>query len=200
MKNGTLAMMTLACALSSSASLATPPSASAPTEPAPSNEPRVDATPVPGSSIERVRATVAVDVPIERLRAVVFDFPRYPEFLPHYRRGTIERRNPSGSVEVRLDMEELGGAVHVWVRLEVAAAEHAGAAESYGGRLLAGNVKAFQTRWELEALGPTRTRLTLESFMDPNLSVVPSAFINHSARERIRDVILAMKARAERGA
>src|SRR5262245_5519313 len=83
-----------------------------------SDEPRVHSAPVPGSSIERVRGTVSVDAPIERVRAVVFDFPRYPEFMPRYRRCSVERRNPNGSVEVRMDIEELAGAVHVWVRLE----------------------------------------------------------------------------------
>lgn len=164
-----------------------------------SDTPRIDSTPVPGSSIERVRGTVAVNVPIERVRAVVFDFPRYPEFLPHYRGGKIERKNPSGSVEVRLDIEELAGAVRVWLRFEVSAKSLAGAVESYDGRLLAGNVKAFQSRWELEALGPTRTRLTVDSFMDPDLRLVPSSLVNSGARDRIRDILLALKARAENG-
>jgi ribosome-associated toxin RatA of RatAB toxin-antitoxin module len=163
-----------------------------------SDEPRIDASPVPGSSIERVRGTVSVDASIERVRQVVFDFPRYPEYMPHYRRASVERRNPNGSVEVRMDIEELAGAVHVWVRLEVTAAEPTGGVESYKGRLLAGNVKAFEIGWKLESLGPKKTRLTVESFMDPNLRLVPSAFINSGARDRVREVILALKARAER--
>ncbi|MFT3771727.1 MAG: SRPBCC family protein [Minicystis sp.] len=206
MRKTALAIATLLSALIPSAGPrvargATPGLAAAPTDAgfAASDTPQVDASPVPGSSIERVRGTVTVDVPASRVRAVVFDFPRYPEFMPHYRRGTIERRDPSGSVEVRLDIEELAGAVHVWVRLEVSAASRAGAVERYDGRLLSGNVKAFQTRWELEAVGPAKTRLTVESFMDPDLPLVPSALINRGARERVRDVLLALKARAEGG-
>jgi carbon monoxide dehydrogenase subunit G len=211
MKNVNLAIMTLACALSPAASLraaraeapvlATPPLASAPAADgmAASDTPRVDSTPVPGSSIERVRGTVAVDAPVPRVRAVVFDFPRYQEFMPHYRRASIERKNPSGSMQVRLDMEELAGAVHVWARLEVTPEGRTGAVEGHQGQLMAGNVKAFQIRWELEELGPTRTRLTVDSFLDPDLPLVPSGLVNSGARERVRDVLLALKARAEGG-
>ncbi|MFO0758060.1 MAG: SRPBCC family protein [Byssovorax sp.] len=209
MNRATPALLSLVCALGSAASprvahseaptpAAPPPALALSAEaPAPSDKPSVDAIAVPGSSIERMRATVAVNAPIDRVRAVVFDFPRYPDFMPHYRRGLIERRSPSGSFEVRLDMEELAGAVHVWVRVEIPVAERAGATERYKGRLLAGSVKAFEPRWELESLGPSKTRLMVESFMDPDLPLVPSSLVNSGARERIRDVILALKARAE---
>lgn len=196
MKTTQLAVMVLVCALTPSLG----PGVARGEVPgvfAASDEPRVDASPVPGSSLERVRGTVSVDAPIERLRNVVFDFPRYPEFMPRYRRASVERHNPNGGVEVRMEIDELAGAFHVWMRVEITA-EPASLVESYKGRLLSGNVKAFEIRWQLEALGPKKTRLTVESFIDPGLRLVPSAFVNSGARDRIRDVILALRARAER--
>lgn len=177
-----------------------PPLAASPTVGsfAASDAPKVDSSPVPGSRIERVRGSVIVDASIDKVRAVVFDFPRYPEFMPRYQRASIARRHPSGGLDVRMDISELAGAVRVWVRVEVSAAERAGNVERYKGRLLTGNVKAFQTGWELESLSPTKTRLTISSFMDPDLPLVPSTFVNSGARDRIRDVVPPRSA-SERG-
>jgi hypothetical protein len=58
-------------------------------------------------------------------------------------------------------------------------------------------VKAFQPRWEIEPMEGGRTRLRVESFLDPDLTLVPSSFVNSGAREGIRDAILALKARCE---
>lgn len=165
---------------------------------APSNVPTVEASSVSGSSIERLRATVAVQAPLERVRSVVFDFPRYPQFLPNYTDVAVERRTAAGGSEVRFDLDELGGALHLWMRMAISPATREGAVESYQGELLAGNVKTAQMRWELEALSPTSTRLTLESHLDPDMTLVPSALVNSSGRERIREVILGFKAEAER--
>lgn len=167
---------------------------------APSNVPTVDAFPVAGSSIERLRATVAVQAPLERVRSVVFDFPRYPDFLPNYTEVVVERRTPAGGREVRFDLDELGGALHIWMRMAISPATRDGAVESYQGQFLAGNVKTAEMRWELEALSATSTRLTLESHLDPDMTLVPSALVNSSGRDRIREVILGFKAEAERKA
>jgi ribosome-associated toxin RatA of RatAB toxin-antitoxin module len=206
MKHAALALTALICAVSSSAALPVARAEGAPPGSlpaadrlaAPSNVPSVEASSVAGSSVERLRASVAVQAPLERVRAVVFDFARYPAFIPNYTEVVVERRTPGGGSEVRFDLDELGGALHLWMRMAVSPAAQEGAVESYQGRLLAGNVKTAQMRWELEALSPSSTRLTLESHVDPDLTLVPSALVNSAGRDRIREVILAFKAEAER--
>src|SRR5690348_8404938 len=69
----------------------------------PTDEPKVSSFAVRGTSIERVRATVAVNVPAERVRSVVFDFARYPEFMPSYKKASMIRSTPAGGRSVRLD-------------------------------------------------------------------------------------------------
>jgi ribosome-associated toxin RatA of RatAB toxin-antitoxin module len=159
--------------------------------------PKVESLPVRGSSLQRVRATVAVSAPVERVRAVVFDFARYPEFMPGYKQAGVIRTTPSGGGLVQLVIEQLGGMVQLRMRVEISPPQIAGAVEAYDGRLVQGNVKAFETRWELEPLGPRRTRLTVESFLDPDLPLVPSSAVNDGAREGLRDAVLALKARSE---
>ena len=156
--------------------------------------PRIESFAVPGSGIERVRATVVVSAPIERVRAVVFDYARYPEFMPRYEKAAVVKVTPDGGRVVRM---ELGGIVHLWMRVEISPPRISGATEAYEGRLVDGNIKAFAPRWELEALEGGRTRVTVESFLDPDLMLVPSSMINSGARDGVREAIVALKARIE---
>ena len=162
--------------------------------PAATDRPRIEAFAVRGSSLERVRGTVAVNAPIDRVRAVLFDFARYPQFMPHYKKAGVVRTTASGARVVRMEIDQF---VHLWMEIEIGPPRTATGTEIYEGRLSAGNVKAFQPRWEVEALPGGRTRLSVESFLDPDLSLVPSSFINSGARDGIRDAILALKARSE---
>jgi ribosome-associated toxin RatA of RatAB toxin-antitoxin module len=162
--------------------------------PAATERPRIEAFAVRGSSLERVRGTVAVNAPIDRVRAVLFDFARYPQFMPHYSKAGVVRTTASGGRVVRMEIDQF---VHLWMEIEIGPPRTATGIESYEGRLSEGNVKAFQPRWEIEALPGGRTRLSVESFLDPDLSLVPSSFVNSGARDGIRDAILALKARSE---
>jgi ribosome-associated toxin RatA of RatAB toxin-antitoxin module len=162
--------------------------------PAASDKPRIEAFAVRGSSIERVRGTVAVNAPIDRVRAVIFDFARYPQFMPHYSKAGVLHTTASGGRVVRMEIDQI---VHLWMQIEIGPPSNAAGIESYEGRLAEGNVKAFQPRWEIEAIEGGRTRLSVESFLDPDLSLVPSSFVNSGARDGIRDAILALKARSE---
>lgn len=163
----------------------------------PAEEPKVESIGVRGSSLRRVRATVAIHAPIERVRAVVFDFPRYPEFMPGYKKASVLRTGADGGRSVRLEIEQLGGMVRLWMRIEIAPPRIEGGAETYEARLAEGNVKAFQTRWELQPIGRDATRLVIESFVDPDLPLAPASLVNQGARDGVRDAILALRARAE---
>jgi hypothetical protein len=187
----------LAASPGASAAGRTPAREPSPTAPAagraPSNAPVVDSFPVKGTGIERIRATILMDAPIDRVRDVTFDYGRYPEFMSIYEKASVLWTTPAGA---RLVHMQLGGIVHLWMRVEIAPPTHDGNVERYVGKLVQGNVKAFVPRWELEALGD-KTRVTVESFMDPDLPLVPSGLINSGARDGVRDALVALKARAE---
>lgn len=162
--------------------------------PAATERPRIEAFAVRGSSLERVRGTVAVNAPIDQVRAVLFDFAHYPQFMPHYKKAGVVRTTASGGRVVRMEIDQF---VHLWMQIEIGPPSTGAGIERYEGRLSEGNVKAFQPRWEIEALPGGRTRLSVESFLDPDLALVPSSFVNSGARDGIRDAILALKARSE---
>jgi ribosome-associated toxin RatA of RatAB toxin-antitoxin module len=203
MKSSIATVITLALAVTAASNGAAGPLPSSPSSDAltqedsgatPSAEPRIESFPVEGTGIQRIRATIAVDAPIERVRDVTFDYARYPEFMPMYRKASVLSTTPEGG---RLVQMELGGIIHLWMRVDISAPTHQGVKEAYDGRLVSGNVKAFRPRWELVPLNDNRTRVTVESFLDPDLPLVPSALVNSGARDGIHDAILALKARVE---
>ena len=161
----------------------------------PGDEPKIESLPVEGSKVVRVRATVAVQAPVDRVRAVVFDFPRYPRFVPRYKKAAILAGTLATGLTVRMDLEELGGLVHFWMRTQISPPARTGAIETYDGRLLEGNVRAFSARWELERLATDRTRLRLESY----LAIASASMVNQGARDGVRATILALKSRSEVG-
>jgi hypothetical protein len=193
-----VAALGFALAASPEASAASrPPAQLSPTAPAAGrgagNTPVVESFPVKGTGIERIRATIVMDAPIDRVRDVTFDYARYPEFMSIYEKASVIWTTPAGA---RLVHMQLGGIVHLWMRVEIAPPTHDGNVERYVGKLVQGNVRAFVPRWELEAIGD-KTKVTVESFMDPDLPLVPSGLINSGARDGVRDAIVALKARAE---
>lgn len=165
--------------------------------PDPQEIPVAGSEPVAGSDIVRARASVLVRAPVERVRAVIFDCPHYPEFLTSYRACTDIGPGPNGGRVWRMDIEELGGMLKLWIEAEIAKVPSAAPVQIYEGHLLAGNIRSFASRWRLEPTDRGFTKLTIESHLDPKLPL-PSAFINSGSVDGIKAAILAVKRRAER--
>jgi ribosome-associated toxin RatA of RatAB toxin-antitoxin module len=151
--------------------------------------------PVAGSSLGRARATVMVRAAAERVRAVLFDFASYPEFMPNYKSAKVLATSPEGVTQVHMQIDALGGMIRRWMKIEISAPLTDGARQTFNARLLEGDVKAFEARWELTRM-VDGTRLTLESYLDANLTL-PAAFIEAGSAAGLKASILAVKARAE---
>ncbi len=155
----------------------------------------VEVVPVAGSSVGRARATVMVRAAVDKVRAVLFDFDHYQDFLPNYKSAKVIARTPEGATQVHMQIDALSGMIRRWMKVEISAPVVDGARETFAARLLEGDVNAFQARWELERMADG-TRLTLESFLDANLKL-PPAFLDAGSAAGIKDSILSIKARAE---
>jgi ribosome-associated toxin RatA of RatAB toxin-antitoxin module len=176
---------------------ASPPPAAKPASSAP-DVAEVEVVPVAGSSLGRARATVMVRAALERVRAVIFDFPNYPSFIPNYKSAEVESTTPEGGMRVHMKIDALGGMIRRWMRVEVSPPAVDGPRETFDAKLLDGDVKAFEGRWVLERLAGG-TKLTVESFLDAKLQL-PPAFIDAGSAAGLKESILAIKARAEEGA
>jgi ribosome-associated toxin RatA of RatAB toxin-antitoxin module len=159
-------------------------------------DPELSSIPVEGSSLTKSRARVMVYAPLERVRAVLFDFPHYAEFVPHYRSARIFGKTARGGDDVVMEMEALGGMMRFWARVEIEKPVIEGPSETYKIRLITGSVRSFKASWQLEAVSAGATRLTIESLVEPNIPL-PSAFINEGSLDGAGESILSLKKRAE---
>jgi ribosome-associated toxin RatA of RatAB toxin-antitoxin module len=164
--------------------------------PRPVDRAEVEMLPVPGSKLSRGRATVMVRAALEKVHAVLVDFSAYPEFMPHYKSAEVEKKTDDGRLTVMMKIDALSGMIQRWMRVEVSPPVDDGARQTFGARLLAGDVKQFEARWVLDRVADG-TRLTCESFLDAGLQL-PAAFIDAGSAAGIKASILAIKARAER--
>lgn len=166
--------------------------------PPPMEDPELSSIPVEGTSLTKSRARVMVHAGIDRVRAVLFDFPHYHEFVPHYRAARVFGKTPRGGDDVYMEMEALGGMMRFWARVEIEKPVIQGPSESYKIRLITGSVRSFRASWQLESVSPSETRLTIESLVEPNLPL-PAAFINEGSLDGAGESILSLKRRAESG-
>ncbi len=158
----------------------------------------VKVMPEPSSRLSRVRASVLVHAPVDRVKAVLLDFPNYPAFLSNYQSARVEGTTPAGGTVVHMQIGGLGGVIKRWMRVEISPPAVEGSRTSFDAKLLQGDVKAFSARWVLDKVEEGATKLTLESFLDPDLAL-PATFIDSGSAAGLKESILAVKARAEDG-
>jgi ribosome-associated toxin RatA of RatAB toxin-antitoxin module len=180
------------------ASLVAPAATARRAGPDPAETPEVEVVPVAGSRLGRSRATVLVRASVERIRTVLVDFAHYHTFLPNYRSAEVVGTRPDGGSRVHMQIDGLGGVIRRWMNVELSPPVTAGSRVSFEAKLIDGNVKAFEARWVLDKLEEGATRLTLESYLDPDLQL-PAAFIDAGSAAGLKESILAIKARAEDG-
>jgi len=162
----------------------------------PGDVPSTGSVPIPGSSLVRGRASVRVRAPLAKVRQIILDFGRYPEFMPHYEACRDLGRTPSGGRDVYMRIAALHGAVKMWARIEVGLPAIEEGAETYRSRYVDGNVRDLQATWRVQRIDDASTRLDVEVFLHPKLPL-PSSVVNGENVEGAKLAVMAFKARAE---
>lgn len=156
------------------------------------------AVPIGDTGFSRGRSTAIVRAPLDRVRAVVLGFARYPEFMPHYEKCRVLGVTPGGGHDVYMEVSALNGVVKMWARLEIPKPVLIEGVETYASRMLAGNVRDLQAIWRLQAIDGQQTRLSIEIFLRPKLPL-PQQLLNTENLEGSARAIAAMRARIEQG-
>jgi len=142
----------------------------------------------------RGKATVLVNAEPAVVRKQILDMEEYAEFMPHYKSARTLGRKPNGAREIYMQWEALHGAVKLWARMNLVPSED-GEAEVWTTEFVDGNVDEAYAAWRIEpAEGGTKTRLTLEAFLDPKLPV-PQSLLNE---ENVSAAIKGVKAMRDR--
>lgn len=155
--------------------------------------------PIGSTGFSRGRSTVIVKAPIERVRAAVLSFGRYPEFMPHYKQCRLLGRTRTGGWDLYMEVSALHGAVTLWARVEIQKPTVADGVETYTSRFISGNVRDLQATWRLEKIDADKTRLSLEVFLRPKMPL-PKRLINAENLEGSARAIAAIRARVEQEA
>ncbi|WP_438029306.1 type II toxin-antitoxin system RatA family toxin [Sorangium sp. So ce233] len=156
------------------------------------------AVPIGSTGFARGRSTAVVKAPIERVRAAVLSFERYPEFMPHYKKCRVLGRTPSGGWDVYMEVSALNGAITMWARLEIQKPAPVDGVETYSSRFVSGNVQDLQATWQLEKIDDQTTRLSLEVFLRPKLPL-PKSLLNSENLDGSARAVAAIRARIEQG-
>jgi hypothetical protein len=104
-------------------------------------------------------------------------------------------RKKHGTLEVYMQWVALHGAIKLWARLDLKPRKE-GEAEIWESSFVDGNVKEAVAIWSIEPIDATRTRLTLEAFMRPQLPL-PRDMLNEENLSAAVKGVTAMRKRCE---
>lgn len=142
-----------------------------------------------------VKQSIEVDVPIEDFFKVVTDYARYEEFLSTMRDITVGEPNAAGEREVTYVIEVDVGITRKRVSYTLLQRETPPTHVEW--RLVRGEImKSNNGGWDLEAIGPHRTRATYTIDVGFGL-LVPKAIANLLSEKTLPRTLQEFKTRAE---
>lgn len=159
-------------------------------------EPTRESVPIAGTDLVRGRSAVLVEAPIAVVRKTVLDYASYEEFMPHYAASRVLGRTTGGGHQVYMKWVALHGAMKMWARFDMSAAQKKGDQETYRSKLVEGNVKAAVAIWRMSPVGDSRTKLSLEVFLQPRV-LLPSTLLNDENIGGAAKGVAAMRDRCE---
>jgi ribosome-associated toxin RatA of RatAB toxin-antitoxin module len=149
----------------------------------------------PDTDVRWGQATAVVDAPFEQVKAIVEDYSRYNEFLPHFERSRVlSQRGPNALVY--LEANVIHGTVTLWAQMRMFARRQQGDTHVIEAKMLKGNMDAFAGRWELTPLdGGNRTLVQFRLIVDPDLPL-PSSVFTKENRKSARKTLRALREQA----
>ncbi len=151
---------------------------------------------VPDSPVDIGGARIGVGASLATTRGVVTDFDHYAEFVRRFSSAKIVATGPEGT-DVRLELPVMKGWVTLWALVRFAPpSRDAAGVETIRGKLLDGNVSAFDATWRLTPLSATATQADLELRIVPKLPV-PGELVTAETRRAASVGVTAARDRAE---
>lgn len=131
---------------------------------------KVERFEVRSSGYKAGAARAVVHAPQRVVRSVVTDFGRYEDFITRFKSAKVVGRS-GDKTDVYLQVPIMKGALKIWavVRFDPPSAQ--GGDEVISGKMIKGNVKRLDALWRIKRLDETRTELTLELLIVPELPI-----------------------------
>jgi ribosome-associated toxin RatA of RatAB toxin-antitoxin module len=144
--------------------------------------------PVEGSNIATGQAVIVVDKPIEEVLRIVLDYANYVRFMPNFTKSKVLAQRGSRAM-VYMEVSVAKGMYTLYGQLHLAERPQDGVSRVVEGRLMDGNIDAFDASFKLTPTdGGARTEIDFRIYVDPDLPLPSSVFSRENERAAGRTV------------
>ena len=144
--------------------------------------------PSEGSRIASGRAVIVVDKPIEEVVPVLLDYGNYVDFMPNFTRSKVLAQRGSRAM-VYMEVSVARGMYTLYGQLNLKDREHESGGRVVEGRLIDGNINAFNATFTLTPVNDgTGTKIDFNIYVDPDLPLPSSVFSRENERAAGRAV------------
>jgi ribosome-associated toxin RatA of RatAB toxin-antitoxin module len=153
----------------------------------------------PLSEIKAGGSRAAVHAPIEVVRQIVTDFDGYTNYIKRFDKAKIIGRH-GDKIDVYLQVPIMKGAAKVWavVRFEPPRPTGNGEDVVIVGKLLKGNVKRLDAKYQISKIDDQNTKLDLELLIVPDFIVpVPNRLVAGEASWAASRAVLGIRNASE---
>lgn len=144
--------------------------------------------PVEGSNIATGQAVIVVDRPIEEVLQIVLDYANYVRFMPNFTKSKVLAQRGSRAM-VYMEVSVAKGMYTLYGQLNLAERPQDGVSRVVEGRLMDGNIDAFDASFKLTPTDDgARTEIDFRIYVDPDLPLPSSIFSRENERAAGRTV------------
>ena len=144
--------------------------------------------PVEGSKIATGQAIIVVDKPIEEVLKIVLDYANYVKFMPNFTKSRVLAQRGSRAM-VYMEVSVAKGMYTLYGQLNLAERPQDGVSRVVEGRLMDGNIDAFDATFKLTPTDDgTGTEIDFRINVDPDLPLPSSVFSRENERAAGRTV------------
>ncbi len=144
--------------------------------------------PVEGSNIATGRAVIVVDQPIEEVLPIVLDYANYVQFMPNFTKSKVLAQRGSRAM-VYMEVSVAKGMYTLYGQLNLAERPQAGDSRVVEGRLVDGNIDAFDASFTLTPTDDgAGTQIDFRIFVDPDLPLPSSVFSRENEKAAAKAV------------
>lgn len=144
--------------------------------------------PVQGSNIATGQAVIVVDKPIEEVLRIVLDYANYVQFMPNFTKSKVLAQRGSRAM-VYMEVSVAKGMYTLYGQLNLAERPEDGVSRVVEGRLMDGNIDAFDASFKLTPTDDgARTEIDFRIYVDPDLPLPSSVFSRENERAAGRTV------------
>jgi len=144
--------------------------------------------PTEGSNIASGRAVIVVDKPIEEVLPTILDYGNYVDFMPNFTRSKVLAQRGSKAM-VYMEVSVGRGMYTLYGQLNLADRAQEGETRIVEGRLIDGNINAFNATFKLTPVNDgAGTEIDFSIYVDPDLPLPSSVFSRENERAAGRTV------------